>query len=276
VAPFTGAPGPRFRVEAKAVVLAAGVLATPILLQRSGDLANSSRQVGEHLQFHPGTSVLGVFPEPVEPVFGATQGYQSLHFLREGYKLETLWAPPGVLAVRMPGLGLAFKQALLDMRHATVFDAIASCHRSQGTVRERGRSQQPSMRWRFHPDDAAILGRAIWNMAEIFFAAGARKIMPGVSGMPDEMHSLAEAEVLLRKHMLRPSEVVVTSTHVFGTTRMHGDSRQGVVDEDGKAHDLDNLYVVDTGVFPMSPAVNPMFTGMAIARRSALALADRV
>jgi choline dehydrogenase-like flavoprotein len=208
-------------------------------------------------------------------VFGATQGYQSLHFLREGYKLETLWAPPGVLAVRMPGLGLAFKKALLDMRYATVFDAIASCHRSQGRVRERGRSLQPAMRWRFHPDDAAILGRAIWNMAEIFFAAGARKIMPGVVGLPDEMHSLAEAEVL-RRHVLRPSEIVTASTHVFGTTRMHGDPRLGVVDEDCRAHDLDNLYVVDTGVFPLSPAVNPMFTGMALARRAALALADRL
>jgi choline dehydrogenase-like flavoprotein len=131
------------------------------------------------------------------------------------------------------------------------------------------------MRWRFHPDDAAILGRAIWNMAEIFFAAGARKIMPGVVGLPDEMHSLAEAEVL-RRHVLRPSEIVTASTHVFGTTRMHGDPRRGVVDEDCKAHDLDNLYVVDTGVFPLSPAVNPMFTGMAIARRAALALVDRV
>jgi choline dehydrogenase-like flavoprotein len=57
---------------------------------------------------------------------------------------------------------------------------------------------------------------------------------------------------------------------------MHGDPRQGVVDEDLKAHDLDNLYVVDTAVFPGSPAVNPMLTGMALARRSALALAGRI
>ncbi|MCU0669050.1 MAG: GMC family oxidoreductase [Myxococcota bacterium] len=275
VAPFTGTPGPSFRVEAKAVVLAAGVVATPLLLQRSGNLANSSGQVGEHLQFHPGTSVLGIFPDPVDPQFGATQGYQSLHFLRDGFKLETLWAPPGVLAVRMPGLGHPLKQALLDMRFASVFDGIASCRRSEGRVRERGKSLQPAMSWRFHPDDAAILGRAIWHMAEIFFAAGARKILPGIAGLPDEMHSLAEADVL-RTRTLRPSEIVVASTHVFGTTRMHSDPRRGVVDEDLKAHDLDNLYVVDTGVFPRSPAVNPMFTGMALARRSALALAGRV
>lgn len=175
----------------------------------------------------------------------------------------------------MPGLGHPLKQALLDMRFASVFDGIASCRRSEGRVRERGKSLQPAMSWRFHPDDAAILGRAIWHMAEIFFAAGARKILPGIAGLPDEMHSLAEADVL-RTRTLRPSEIVVASTHVFGTTRMHSDPRRGVVDEDLKAHDLDNLYVVDTGVFPRSPAVNPMFTGMALARRSALALAGRV
>jgi choline dehydrogenase-like flavoprotein len=274
-APLSGAPGARFRIEAKAVVLAAGVLASPLLLLRSGNLANASGQVGEHLQFHPGTSVLGVFPDPVDPVFGATQGYQCLQFLRDGYKLETLWAPPGVLAVRMPGLGAPLQRALLDMRFASVFDAIASCRRSEGRVRERGRSLQPAMRWTFHPEDAAILGKAIWNMAEIFFAAGATKIMPGVARLPDEMHSIQEAEAL-RRHVLRPSDIVTASTHVFGTARMHGDPRQGVVDEDLKTHDLDNLYVVDTAVFPGSPAVNPMLTGMALARRSALALAGRI
>jgi choline dehydrogenase-like flavoprotein len=275
VAPFSGAPGPRFRIEAKAVVLAAGVLATPLLLQRSGNLANASGEVGEHLQFHPGTSVLGIFPDPVDPIFGATQGYQSLQFLREGFKLETLWAPPGVLAVRLPGLGHAFQQELLDMRYATVFDAIASCDLSQGRVRERGKSLQPNMRWSFHPDDAAILAHAVWVMTEIFFAAGARKVVPGVAGHPDEMHSLAEAEVL-RQRPPRAGDMVCASTHVFGTARMHGDPRRGVVDEDGKAHDLDNLYIADTSVFPLSPSVNPMFTGMALARRSALALAARV
>jgi hypothetical protein len=112
VAPWSGRPSHRVRIRARAVVLAAGVLATPLLLRRSGDLANASGQVGENLQFHPGTSVLGVFPESVEPVFGATQGYQCLQFLREGYKLETLWAPPGVLAVRLPGSGHALQREL--------------------------------------------------------------------------------------------------------------------------------------------------------------------
>jgi choline dehydrogenase-like flavoprotein len=57
---------------------------------------------------------------------------------------------------------------------------------------------------------------------------------------------------------------------------MHGDPKQGVVDEDGRCHDLENLYIADTGIFPRCSSVNPMFTGMALAHRQAGALADRL
>ena len=274
VAPFTGAPGPAFRVNAKQIVLSAGCMATPVLLQKSGNLANRSGQVGENLQFHPGTAVMGIFPEPTEPQFGATQGWHSLQFLREGFKLETLWAPPGVLAVRMPGFGHDYQAHLLEIRHAAVWDAITSCHRSLGRVRARRRGMDPILHWDFHPDDAKIVGRTLWVLAEMFFAAGARKILPGVHGVPDELHSLAEAEVLRRRE-IRPTDLVVASNHAFCTTRMHGDPTRGVVDELGKCHDLENLWIADTGVFPRSTGVNPMLTGMALARRTALAIAER-
>jgi len=49
-----------------------------------------------------------------------------------------------------------------------------------------------------------------------------------------------------------------------------------VVDEDGRCHELENLYIADTGIFPQCPSVNPMWTGMALARRQALALSSRL
>lgn len=274
VAPFTGRPGPRFRVRARAVVLAAGCMATPVLLQKSGDLANRSGQVGSNLQFHPGTAMMGIFPDRVDPQFGATQGYQSLHFLERGFKLETLWAPPGVFAVRLPGFGHALKARLAELPHAAIFDAIASCHRSLGSVRARRGSLDPRITWHFHPEDVAVLAGSLFEMARIFFAAGARKILPGVHGVPDEIHSLEEAEVL-RQRRFRATDFVAAGNHAFCTTRMHGDARRGVVDELGRCHDMDNLYVVDTGIFPRCTSVNPMFTGMALAHRSARAIADR-
>jgi choline dehydrogenase-like flavoprotein len=273
VAPFTGRPGPRFRV--KAIVLSAGCMATPVLLQKSGNLANRSGQVGENLQFHPGTAVMGVFPEPVQPQFGATQGYQSLQFMREGFKLETLWAPPGVMAVRMPGFGHDLKTHLAEIPYAAVWDAITSCHRSLGRVRARRCSMDPTLSWSFHPEDARVVGRTLQVLTELFFAAGARKVLPGVHGIPDELHSLEEAEILRRRE-IRPTDLVVASNHVFCTTRMHGDPGRGVVDEVGRCHDLENLYIADTGVFPRCTGVNPMFTGMALAHRTAAVIAERI
>jgi choline dehydrogenase-like flavoprotein len=129
------------------------------------------------------------------------------------------------------------------------------------------------LHWRLHPQDLATVVRSLWVLAEIFFAAGARKILPGVHGIPDELYSLEEARVL-RRHPIRATDLVCGGNHAFCTTRMHGDPKQGVVDELGRCHDLDGLYIADTGIFPQCPGVNPMFTGMALAHRQAGALAD--
>ena len=215
---------------------------------------------------------MGIFEERVDPQFGATQGYQSKHFLRDGFKLETLWAPPAVLAVRMPGSGHALKQRLAEVPFAAIWDAIGSCNRSVGRVVARRGSLDPRLEWRLHPEDTPILAHALFTLAEIYFAAGAKTVLPGVHGIPEELHSLDEARIL-KTHPIRSGDLVLGGNHAFCTTRMHGDPAQGVVDELGRCHDFDNLYIADSGVFPQCPSVNPMWTVMALARRTAQALA---
>ena len=89
------------------------------------------------------------------------------------------------------------------------------------------------------------------------------------------MHSIEEAESL-RHHRARPADLVLASSHVFCTTRMHGNPKKGVVDEYGLCHGYDNLYIADTGTFPRCPSVNPMYTVLALAHRQAEALRERV
>ncbi len=55
--------------------------------------------------------------------------------------------------------------------------------------------------------------------------------------------------------------------HACGTARFGIDPAASVLDVDCKAHDVDNLYVVDTSFFPSSSAVNPALTAMANALR---------
>ena len=57
-------------------------------------------------------------------------------------------------------------------------------------------------------------------------------------------------------------------SHQCGTARMGTDPRASVVDVNLKAHDLDNLYVVDASVLPTSAAVNPSLTIAALALRA--------
>jgi choline dehydrogenase-like flavoprotein len=55
--------------------------------------------------------------------------------------------------------------------------------------------------------------------------------------------------------------------HQAGTTRFGKDPHTSVLDVDCKAHELDNLYVVDTSFFPSIGAVNPSLTAIANALR---------
>lgn len=57
------------------------------------------------------------------------------------------------------------------------------------------------------------------------------------------------------------------SRHHMGTTRMHADPRQGVVDPDGKVHGLSNLHIAGSSVFPTSGIANPTLTILALALR---------
>jgi choline dehydrogenase-like flavoprotein len=60
--------------------------------------------------------------------------------------------------------------------------------------------------------------------------------------------------------------------HHLGTTRMHADPRQGVVDPDCRVHSVDNLFVAGSSVFPTYGASNPTLTIVALALR----LADKL
>jgi choline dehydrogenase-like flavoprotein len=64
--------------------------------------------------------------------------------------------------------------------------------------------------------------------------------------------------------------------HQNGTIRFGKDLKTSALDVNCKAHDLDNLYVVDGSFFPSSAAVNPALTIMANALRVADHLKQRL
>lgn len=57
--------------------------------------------------------------------------------------------------------------------------------------------------------------------------------------------------------------------HNMGTTRMHADPKEGVVDPQGKVHGIANLYVAGGSAFPTGGYANPTLTMIAMALRLA-------
>ena len=75
---------------------------------------------------------------------------------------------------------------------------------------------------------------------------------------------------------LRVPMPLAVVNHQCGTCRMGTDPAASVVGVDGRAHDLDNLYLADASVFPSSSASNPTLTIAANAFRVADGLARDV
>lgn len=271
VDPMTGERGATVRIEARhATVLAAGALASPVIALRSG-IAHAP--IGAGLRFHPSTAMMGVFDEEILPWSGASQGMHCLDYLERGVKLESLWAIPSLLAFRFPGVGHDFKRALADYRNMASWDAWASGEDSVGRVK-LGMGGGPSIRYTVGDGDMKRLQFAMVKLAEMFFAVGAKRVLHGIGGLPPELRKPADVD-LVRNLTMSPRTMLIGSNHVFGGMTMGGDPRRHAVDNRGAVYGTKGLYVMDTGIFPASPGVNPMLTAMAFADKFGQEIAER-
>ena len=85
-----------------------------------------------------------------------------------------------------------------------------------------------------------------------------------------------EPRVLPRSLYLGKNIPIGGTAHQCGTVRFGRDPLSSALDVNCKAHDLDNLYVVDGSFFPSSGAVNPALTIMANALRVGDHLLERL
>ena len=93
--------------------------------------------------------------------------------------------------------------------------------------------------------------------------------MLGHLGMHE--HHLLDHSIYLHKGM-----PIGATAHQAGTVRFGTDPASSALDVNCKAHDLDNLYVVDTSFFPSIGAVNPSLTAIANALRVGDHIAERL
>lgn len=246
-------------VKAKVVILAAGAVQTPLLLQKSG-LANSSGQVGKNFACHPSLMVVGEHAEDIHPWRGAMLGVyvdEWAHPSKGGFILEGGGAGPVELsAVANPGLGKSFVDYMTNAKKLSGMVTLIHDH-NVGEIHWEKDSKKIDYSLSEH--DFPAMKASIKAAARVHFAAGAKKVyVPTVQQLAIE--SEADIDRVVDSIAHEPMTFRMVSYHPQGTCRMGVDAKTAVVNQWGETHDVKNLFITDASLFPTSIIVNPQVT----------------
>ncbi|WP_059017469.1 GMC family oxidoreductase [Mycobacterium sp. M26] len=250
------------------VVLAAGALATPMLLltSRSGDwpagLANGSDYVGRNLMRHL-LDPIEVWPSRGSRITAANKeiGFNDFYYW-EGQKYGTVQSfgaiPPMEWLANRPGwraTGMRLMSPAVRLVYERFFTG--------GLILAAMTEDLPYLDNRVLPSDRPG-------------ADGRQRMQMHYRLHPNE---IARRDVFLRqlKKVFKPFRTLPLGSgkdnsnlgHVCGTCRFGTDPATSVLNTQNRAHEVDNLYVVDTSFFPSSAGLNPSLTVAANALRVA-------
>jgi choline dehydrogenase-like flavoprotein len=253
------------------VVVSCGAANSAALLLASASdahpdgLANGSGQVGRNYMFHNSQAVLALSKEPNPTVFQKTLGLNDFYFASKdidvplgniqmvGKSSAQMYRGEKPLQTRLaPGWTLD-----RVARHAVDFwlsteDLPRQSNRV--TLREDG-----SIRLAYTPTNEMPKKRLLHELKQMLRHLG--------------MHH----DHLLPRHAYLKNDIPVAGcAHQAGTCRFGRDPATSVLDTTCRAHEVDNLYVVDTSFFPSIGAVNPALTAMANAIRVGDHLLERL
>ncbi|MBZ0253731.1 MAG: GMC family oxidoreductase, partial [Candidatus Methylomirabilis sp.] len=226
---------------------------------------------------HPFASIAGVFDETVAGWRGVPQSYLCDAFVdfegdSGGYFLMPGFAWPISTAINTPGFGPEFMELLADFPRMAVLGVMLH-DTSEGRVTLARRADRPAIDYRLNAGDAANLRAGLKKSAEIYFAAGARKVV--LPFAPLTVLNSREEIALLDRMPIEPHRILVGSVHPQGTLRMGKDPRTSATDAWGEHHDVKRLFVADTSLFPTSLGGPPMITTAALATRLAERLVEK-
>jgi choline dehydrogenase-like flavoprotein len=274
-----GLPGEEQRsvtVRAPTVVVACGALESPALLLRSGI---GGPAVGDYLRLHPALAVFGSYPQEQSAFLGAPHAGLSHEFenVEDGYGflIEGAQYTAGLTGSAVPWTSAAeHKEMMTTVPRGASFITLL---RDRGHGRVTVDANGESVPWYDVTDelDQRILRLSIEKLARLHQAAGAVQIASLGAGLPlwrygDDLEAfIAKAQ----RVPMRAGGQRLFSAHQMGTCRMGTDPATSVAGPWGELHDVKGVWIGDGSAFPTSTGTNPMVSIMALAHRTAEAIA---
>lgn len=254
-------------LSADVVVLSAGsILSAALLLASANDqhpagLANSSDVVGRHYMRHNNVALMALSKDPNHTRFQKTLA------LNDFYGPDNDWGYP-MGSIQMLGKSDDWQvkgEAPKLLRWGPDFSyAVAASHSLDFWLAGEDLPRADS-RVTVRPDGHIKLALAPDNNTE-----GVKRLRHKFDSMLTDLG--LHSKTFARGLYLHKDMDVTATAHQAGTVRFGTDPASSALDVDCKAHDLDNLYVVDGSFMPSIGAVNPTLTIIA----NALRVSDRI
>jgi choline dehydrogenase-like flavoprotein len=250
--------GERETYSADVVIVSCGAVNSAALLLRSANerhpngLANRSDVVGRHYMSHVNSMFLAISRHPNPTKFQKTIALNDFYFGSDDWdypmghisfvgKTDANWLAAGAPRI-VPGMTLD-----LMARHSLDFWMTSED------------LPDPNNRVTVDREGRITLSYQVNNLE------GHRRLQAKLKGMLTEIG--CEDHLLPMNVYIGRRLPVANVAHQNGTIRFGNDPATSALDTDCKAHDLDNLYVVDASFFCSSSAVNPSLTIIANALR---------
>jgi choline dehydrogenase-like flavoprotein len=299
--------GPKLHARAKLYVLAAGGIENPRLLlnanavQKAG-LGNAADLVGRYFMDHPfipnaATVLLNQKPSALALYAGVE---------REGHKAAGYLYPIPAVQRReqLPAFSMGLQAGSLPDKDFAKLSAIAIWHAVRAGHWPRDLGFHIARIWRgveweagsvydrlAHAEPAAYSVNYMCEcppdpasrvtLIDDVDALGLRRVALDWRLPDDFAKTTRRAHELLAEDLGRTGlgrlrlnfadaelrDAVQNAHHHMGTTRMHRDPKQGVVDENCRIHDMANLYVAGSSVFPTYSFDDPTMTIVTLALR---------
>ena len=244
------------------VVVSCGAANTAKLLLMSANdkhpngLANGSDQVGRNYMFHNSQAVLAVSREPNTTIFQKTISLNDFYFGMDGFEY-----PMGNIQMIGKSLGPMYRgekpleTALLpmgllgDLAHHAVDFWLST-------------EDLPDPENRVTVDSTGNLTLSYTPNNQV----SQQKLYEKLKSMLNHL-GMHPNHLIPRNIYMKTDIAIAGCAHQAGTCRFGTDAKSSVLDPNCKAHELDNLYVVDTSFFVSIGALNPSLTAIANAIR---------
>lgn len=254
--------GKREVFQADIIVVSCGAANSAKLLLASANekhpngLANGSDQVGRNYMYHNSQAVLALSLEPNETVFQKTLSLNDFYFGMDGFEY-----PMGNIQMIGKSQGVMFKgEKPLETLLAPMKSLDEIARHAVDFWLSTEDLPDPNNRVTLDAQQRVHLSYTPNNQVP------KKKLFEKLKSMLSHM-GMHPDHLIPHNAYLKTDIPLAGVAHQVGTCRFGHDPKTSVLDVNCRAHELDNLYVVDTSFFPSIGAVNPSLTAMANALR---------